>query len=126
MIISGSEKELRKVIGQDGIDSLIQEVIRWTGMVIKYSTYRPLLIFPADPLYRYPSYCLMKLGRDDKAVALLEEGVAFLKAQAKNPVKKTQLDNTLLRDQTISISFVGNATLVDRLINLICLYAVTN
>jgi transcriptional regulator with XRE-family HTH domain len=233
MVINDSKKELCEVIGQDGIDSLIQEVIRWSGMVIKYSTsidhilaaksrlidldihrknwdsacktadsfpafisniksikmaeikrlmgetnderelrrlnimqltrhladqvfmlgdiymrkeeykdalycysvirnvlnsmfreeeYRPPFIFRAGPLYRYPVYCLMKLGHDDEAIALLEEGVEFFKVQSKYMDIKTQLDNTLLRDKTICYSFgiYPKYTLKDRLINLVC------
>lgn len=233
MVINESEKELRAIIGQDGIDSLIQEIIHWSGMVIKYSTsidhvlaaksrlidldirrknwdnacktaesfpayisniksiklaaikrltgetnderdlrrssimqlirnladqvfllgdlyikqelykdalvcystirdvfnsvfreeeHRLSFIFPEKPLYRYPAFCLMKLGRDDDAVALLEEGIAFIKSQEKYSGKTTQLDNTLLWDNTISYCFGGypKYTLQERIINLVC------
>ena len=228
-----SDNEMREVLGQDRIDTLIQEIVRWSGMVIKYSSaidhilaaksrlidldirrknwdgacktadsfpayisniksikmaeikrlmgetsderdlrrrsimdltkhladqmfmlgdlyrrqeqyedavycysvmrevlnsmfreeeYRLTFIFPEKPLYHYPAFCLMKLCRDDEAVALLEEGVAFIKAQEKYSGKTIQLENALLRDVTISYCFGGcpKYTLQERIINLVC------
>jgi len=220
MVISGNEKELREVIGQDGIDSLTGEIIRWAGLVIKYSTkitdilsaktrliniyvrkmdwnsayeivdtfpreisdtrrirladiklragetadektarsenireladqlahqsytlgnlymrqgkyedalycysfvrdmldcmyrgekYRPPFMYDAIPLYRSPAFCLMKLGREDEAVALLETGVEFIKTQAKYFNKKKTLDIPLFEDYEFSYGFDGDA-----------------
>ncbi len=38
MVLSCNEKELRELIGQEGLDSLTEEIIRWAELVIKYST----------------------------------------------------------------------------------------
>lgn len=100
--------------------SVIRDVL---NSMFREEEYRPPLIFQVDPLYRYPAYCLMKLGRDDEAVALLEEGIEFLKARVKHFSKKVQLDSTLFRDSTFSYGFGGNAryiNLQDRLKNLVC------
>ncbi len=234
MIIANNEIELKELIGQDGIDSIIQEIIRWAELVIKYSTstddilyakhrliniyirrqnwedayaladtfprdisnnrgilmadlkyrarkseeerhwrcynimylakelgcqtaalgnlymrdgqyedalycytflrdtiealyreekYRPPFVYDYYPLYRFPAYCLMKLGRVDEAITLLEEGVQFVLAQAENYNKKSGLDIPILRDCTFGYGFDGEAEYKNiplRLKNLIC------
>ncbi len=220
MVINSNEKELREIIGQDGIDSLTQEITRWAGLVIKYSTsidyilsaksrlininvgkknwegaydivdsfpreisdirrirlsdlkyrageidderisrcenirelanqlahqsytlgnlymrqekyedalycysfirdlldsmyreeeYRPPFMYHAYPLFRFPAYCLMKLGRSDDAVGLLEKGVEFLKMQAKYFNKIKTLDTPLLKDCSFDYGIDGDA-----------------
>lgn len=234
MVIDNFEQELKELIGEEGVDNLIQEIIRWAELVIKYSTdmnyilsaksqlidiyvrrkswddayalvntfsqnisdnrgikmahlkyqsgetkeerewrcinikdlanalvhqatmlgnlyrreenyedalycysfvrdtveslyreeeYRPPFIHDYYPLYRYPAYCLMKLGKNDEAVTLLEEGVQFIAAQAENYNKKKELDIPLLRDYSFGYGFDGTAKYGDvtrRLKDLVC------
>lgn len=233
MVIGCNEKELRELIGQEGLDSLTEEIIRWAELVIKYSTsiddvlsakkrlmdihvrrknwkeafaladtfpgdvydlrgirkadlhysagetekqrkqqcrniseladqlvhqaimqgnlymnegkyedalycydfvrdmldsmyrgeeYRPPFIYNAYPLYHFPACCRMKLGQPEEALDLLEQGVAFLLAQAKHYNKKKSLDVPLLRDCSFGYGYDGNAEfthLGNRLRNLL-------
>ncbi len=233
MVLSCNEKELRELIGQEGLDSLTEEIIRWAELVIKYSTsiddvlsakkrlmdihvrrknwneafaladtfpgdvydlrgirkadlhysagehekqrkqqcwnireladqlghqaimqgnlymneekyedalycydfvrdmldalyreekYRPPFQYNAYPLYRFPAVCRMKLGQTERALELLEQGVDFLFAQAKDFNKRQKLDIPLLRDCTFGYGYDGDAEysyLGNRLRNLI-------
>ncbi|MBQ2278574.1 MAG: helix-turn-helix transcriptional regulator, partial [Clostridia bacterium] len=233
MVIGCNEKELRELIGQGGLDSLTDEIIRWAELVIKYSTsiddvlsakkrlmeihvrrknwkeahgladtfpgelydirgirkadlyysagerekqrqqqcwnireladqlghqammqgnlymnedkyedalycydfvrdmldalyreekYRPPFQYNAYPLYRFPAVCRMKLGQPERALVLLEQGVDFLFAQAKDFNKRQELDIPLLRDCTFGYGYDGDAEysyLGNRLRNLI-------
>ncbi len=220
MVIGCNEKELRELIGQGGLDSLTDEIIRWAELVIKYSssiddvlsakrrlmdihvrrknwneafaltdtfpgdvydlrgirkadlhysagetekqrkqqcwnireladqlghqaimqgnlymnegkyedalycydfvrdmidalyreeTYRPPFQYLAYPLYRFPAVCRMKLGQPEKALDLLEQGVDFIFAQAKDYNKKQTLDIPLLCDCTFGYGYDGDA-----------------
>lgn len=71
--------------------------------------YRPPFLYDHYPLYRFPAECLIKLGRYDEAVTMLEEGVDFILAQAENFNKKTELDIPLLRDCSFGYGFDGTA-----------------
>lgn len=71
--------------------------------------YRPPFIHDYYPMYRFPAECLVKLGREDEAIGLLEEGVAFILAQAENYNKKRYLDVPLLRDYYFGYGHDGNA-----------------
>lgn len=220
MVISCNESQLKKLIGQKGLDSLADEIIHWAELVIKYSTsidnvfsakkglidihahrknwdaaYALAKTFPFDttaiqgevladlyfqsgrmeeekhsrcglvvkflinlsqqvsmlgnlymregqyddaltcytflrdamntlhhdeiykppfhdyyyPIYRFSAECLVKLGREDEAIQLLEEGVAFILAQAKNYNKKHEYDNPLLRGVYFSYGYGDDA-----------------
>lgn len=233
MVIGCNERELRELIGQEGLDSLTEEIIRWAELVIRYSTsiddvlsakrrlmeihvrrknwkkaheladtfpgelydirgirkadlyysagetekqrkqqcwnireladqlghqammqgnlylkeekyadalycydfardminalyreekYRPPFTHNAYPLYGIPARCHMKLGQPEAALDLLEQGVDFLFAQAKDYNKKKELDIPLLRDCSFGYGFDGDAEysyLGNRLRNLI-------
>jgi len=233
MVLSCNERELRELIGQEGLDRLTDEIIRWAELVIKYSTdiddvlsakkrltdihvrrknwkeafaltdtfpgevydlrgirkadlhhsagetekqrqqqcrnireladqlghqaimqgnlymnegkyedalycydfvremldalyreekYRPPFQYLAYPLYRFPAVCRMKLGQPERALDLLEQGVDFLFAQAKDFNKKKVLDIPLLRDCEFGYGYDGDAEysyLGNRLRNLI-------
>ncbi|MBQ4592814.1 MAG: helix-turn-helix transcriptional regulator [Clostridia bacterium] len=233
MVMSCNERELRELIGQEGLDSLTEEMIRWAELVIKYSSsvddvlsaktrlmdihvrqknwkaafaltdafpadvrdvrgirkaglhysagetekqrqqqcwnireladqlghqaimqgnlymnggyyedalycydfvrdmldalyreekYRPPFQYSAYPLYRFPAVCRMKLGQPERALDLLEQGVDFLFAQAKDFNKKKELDIPLLRDCEFGYGYDGDAEysyLGNRLRNLI-------
>ena len=85
--------------------------------------YRPPFIHDYYSLYRFPAYCLMKLGRNDEAVTLLEEGVEFILTVAENYNKKTELDIPLLRGCSFGYGFDGTAEYGDvsrRLKELVC------
>lgn len=71
--------------------------------------YRPPFIYDHYPMYRFPAECLIQLGREEEAIALLEEGVDFILAQAKNFNKKRYLDVPLLRDYSFGYGHDGNA-----------------
>ena len=71
--------------------------------------YRPPFIDDYYPMYRFPAECLVKLGRTDDAIRLLEEGVAFIITQAENYNKKRDLDVPLLRDYSFGYGHDGNA-----------------
>ena len=233
MVIGCNERELRELIGQEGLDSLTEEIIRWAELVIRYSTsidevlsakrrlmeihvrrknwkkaheladtfpgelydirgirkadlyysagkreeqrkqqcwniseladqlghqammqgnlymnegkyedalycydfvrgmmdalyreesYRPPFTHSAYPLYGIPARCRMKLGQPEKALDLLEQGVDFLFAQAKDYNRKKELDIPLLRDCSFGYGYDGDAEysyLGNRLRNLI-------
>ena len=64
----------------------------------------------------------MKLGQPERALDLLEQGVDFLFAQAKDFNKKKELDIPLLRDCEFGYGYDGDAEysyLGNRLRNLI-------
>ncbi len=71
--------------------------------------YRPPFHDSYYPMYRFPAECLIKLGREEEAIDLLEEGVAFILAQAENYNKKRYLDVPLLRDYPFGYGHDGNA-----------------
>ncbi len=71
--------------------------------------YRPPFHDSYYPMYRFPAECLVKLGREDEAITLLEEGVAFIITQAENYNKKRYLDVPLLGDYPFSYGHDGNA-----------------
>ncbi|MBQ2279410.1 MAG: hypothetical protein II333_12640, partial [Clostridia bacterium] len=233
MVIGCNERELRELIGQEGLDSLTEEMIRWAELVIKYSSsiddilsaktrlmdihvrrknwkeafaltdafpadvrdvrgirkaalhysagetekqrqqqcrniceladqlghqaimqgnlymnggayedalycydfvrdmldalyreepYRPPFQYDDYPLYRFPAVCRMKLGQPERALDLLEQGVEFLFAQAKDYNRKKELDIPLLRDCSFGYGYDGDAEysyLGNRLRNLI-------
>ena len=84
--------------------------------------YRPPFIWDYFPLYRFPAYCFMKLGRDDEAVTLLEDGVQFILAQAESFNKKKVLAIPLLCG-TFEYGIDGTADYGDvmrRLKELVC------
>ncbi|MBQ8566528.1 MAG: helix-turn-helix transcriptional regulator [Clostridia bacterium] len=71
--------------------------------------YRPPFIHNYYPMYRSPAECLVKLGREEEAIDLLEEGVDFILAQAENYNKKRYLNVPLLRDYSFGYGHDGNA-----------------
>lgn len=75
----------------------------------KDEKYRPPFIYDYYPMYRFPAECLVKLGREDEAIELLEEGVKFIITQAENYNKKRYLDVPLLRDYSFGYGHDGNA-----------------
>ncbi len=75
--------------------------------------YRPPFVFDYYPMYRFPAECLVKLGRIDEAIKLLNEGVAFILDQAESFNKKKQLDIPLLRDYSFGYGHDGNANYPD-------------
>ncbi len=72
-------------------------------------TYRPPFIFDHDPMYRFPAECLVRLGHEEEAIDLLEEGVEFILTQADNYNKKRYLDVPLLRDYSFGFGHDGSA-----------------
>lgn len=92
------------------------------GSIYRKEKYRPPFVYCDYPLYRFPAYCLTKLGRYNEAITLLEEGVLFITAQAENYNKKKELDIPLLRGYSFEYGFDGNAEYGDvtsRLKNLV-------
>ena len=88
-----------------------------------HEPYRPPFLYDYDPMYRFPAECLMKLGREEEAVALLEEGVSFILAQAESFNKKRHLDVPLLRGYSFGYGHDGRAEYHDlsgKLCRLIC------
>lgn len=71
--------------------------------------YRPPFINDYYPLYRFPAECLVRLGREEEAIQMLEDGFAFILAQAENYNKKRYLDIPLLRDCSFGYGHDGNA-----------------
>lgn len=85
--------------------------------------YRPPFIYDDYPMYRFPAECLVRLGREEEAIDLLEEGVKFIIAQAENFNKKRYLDVPLLRDYSFGYGHDGNAEYHDlkgRLQRFVC------
>lgn len=85
--------------------------------------YRPTFIYDYYPMYRFPAECLVRLGREEEAIDLLEEGVKFIIAQAESFNKKRNLDVPLLRDHSFGYGNDGNAKYGDlkgRLQRFIC------
>ncbi|MBQ4574112.1 MAG: hypothetical protein IJA85_02850 [Clostridia bacterium] len=60
------------------------------------------------PMCRFPAECLVKSGRNDKAINLLEEGVAIILSQKENYNQKKTLDVPLLRDCSFGYGHDGN------------------
>lgn len=71
--------------------------------------YRPPFHLSIYTLYQFPAYCLMKLGKIEEAIDLLEECVDFYETQLKNFNKKKELDIPLFRGCTFSYGFGGNS-----------------
>ena len=71
--------------------------------------YRPPFIHDYYPMYRFPAECLVKLGRNDEAIELLEEGVDFILTQAESYNKKRYLNVPLFRDYSFGYGHDGNA-----------------
>ena len=71
--------------------------------------YRPPFHDIYYPMYRFPAECLVKLGREEEAMALLGEGVNFILTQAENYNKKRYLDVPLLREYPFSFGHDGKA-----------------
>ncbi len=85
--------------------------------------YRPPFVYDYYPLYYFPAYCLMKLGKFDEAVTSLEEGVEFIKAQAESYNKKRIIDNPLLCEHSFGYGHDGQAEFGDlygRLHRFVC------
>lgn len=85
--------------------------------------YRPPFVYDDGALYASPAFCLMKLGKTEEAVELLERGVAFIKAQATSFNKKSHLDIPLLCDEPFRYGYDGDACyhdLAGRLRRLVC------
>jgi len=49
-------------------------------------------------LYTFPAYCLLKLGKEEEVLDLLEESVAYLSAQKKHDNQTRQVEHPLLRE----------------------------
>ncbi len=224
MVLSSNERDLLALVGQDGLDSITQEMIRWADLVIKYSTsidyvlsaksalmniyvrrknwdealkladafpnnisdirnmqkanlysssgdtvkerelrcynireladalghqvtmlgniymnegkyedalhcysffgdmvdsiyrdeeYRPPFVFYQLALFRCPAICLVKLGREDEAIAMLEKGVRFILAQAEYFNKKKRVDTPLLVDCSFGYGYDGDCEYPD-------------
>ena len=75
--------------------------------------YRPPFVYDHYPMYRFPAECLVKLGREEEAVGLLEDGVRFILAQAEDYNKKQALAVPLLRDCSFGYGFDGDAVYGD-------------
>ena len=71
--------------------------------------YRPPFHDSYYPMYRFPAECLVKLGREEEAIKLLNEGVNFILTQAENYNKKRYLDVPLLQDYPFGYGHDGNA-----------------
>lgn len=71
--------------------------------------YRPPFHDSYYPMYRFPAECLVKLGREEEAMALLGEGVNFILTQAENYNKKKYLDVPLLREYPFRFGHDGKA-----------------
>ncbi|MBQ8642710.1 MAG: helix-turn-helix transcriptional regulator [Clostridia bacterium] len=84
--------------GADMIQSLFRE-----------EEYRPTFAYDGYTLFTFPAVCLMKLGRAEEAIDLLEKSVDFHLAQGKWYNKRTTVDTPLLRDNTYSYGFEGTA-----------------
>ncbi len=82
--------------------------------------YRPPFVFDHYPLYGYPAYCLMKLGKTDEAISMLEDGAEFIQAQAESFNKKKKLDIPLLRDCSFCYGYDGDADYNDLSGKLYC------
>ena len=75
--------------------------------------YRPPFINDYYPMYRFPAECLVKLGREEEAIELLEKGVDFIITQAENYNKKRYLNVPLLRDISFGYGHDGKAVYHD-------------
>jgi len=75
--------------------------------------YRPPFVYDHYPLYHFPAYCLMKLGKTDEAIEMLANGVEFIKAQASSFNKKKYLEIPLLRDCSFGYGYDGDADYKD-------------
>ena len=85
--------------------------------------YRPPFINDYYPMYRYPAECLVKLGREEEAIKVLEEGVDFMLAQAESFNKKRYLDVPLFDGYSFGYGHDGNAEYHDlsgRLYRFVC------
>ena len=81
--------------------------------IYRTESYRPPLIYDYRNLFRTHALCLMMLGRKEEAVTVLEKGVDFIKAQAKDYNKKTNLHIPIFPDVHFSYGFDGNAEYKD-------------
>lgn len=84
-----------------------------TNAVYRAESYRPPLMYDHKNLYRTHALCLMMLGRKEEAVTVLENGVEFIMAQAKDYNKKTDLHIPIFPDVRFSYGFDGNAEYKD-------------
>ncbi len=85
--------------------------------------YRPPFVYDQIALFRSPAVCMVKLGRNDEAIDLLEKGIRFVKKQAENYNKKKKLDVPLLADCSFGYGYDGGAeysNVKSRLKNMIC------
>lgn len=90
--------------------------------IYREEEYRPPFVFDQLPLFRFPAICLVKLGRTDEALTILEKGVRFVLSQAEHFNKKKQVDTPLLADCSFGYGYDGDSEyshLKRRLENLI-------
>lgn len=81
--------------------------------IYRKEEYRPPFVFDQLPLFRFPAICLVKLGRMDEALTILEKGVRFVLAQARHFNKKKWSDIPLLVDCTFGYGYDGDSEYPD-------------
>lgn len=77
--------------------------------VYQSEKYRPPFMYDYRSLYQTHALCLIKLGRNDEAVEILDKGVDFIIAQEKDFNKKIELDIPVFPGTAFSYGFKGNA-----------------
>lgn len=77
--------------------------------IYREEEYRPPFCYDDFPLYRFPAYCLMKLGREQEAADILAKGVDFILAQDRHFNQKGTPDTPLLADCVFRYGYDGDA-----------------
>ena len=75
--------------------------------------YHPPFHDKGYPLYKFPAFCLVKLGRYEEAVVMLEKCLDYYQAQAKYFNKTQTLNSPLLRNCVFSYGYNGTAKYKD-------------
>ncbi len=75
--------------------------------------YHPPFHDKGYPLFKFPAFCLVKLGRCEEAVGMLEKCLEYYQAQAKHFNKTQTLNSPLLRKCVFSYGYNGTAKYKD-------------
>lgn len=79
--------------------------------------YRPPFIHEGYVLFRFPAYCLMKLGRDEEAIDRLEKSIPYEETVFKNYNKKESVDCLLLSGNVYLYGHDGKAQFTEKQFN---------
>ncbi len=82
---------------------------RFLDAIYREETYRPPFVYDGYSLYHFPACCLVKLGRNEEAVDMLEKGVGFILAQAAQYNRTKTLDIPLMKDCRFEYGIEGKA-----------------